>query len=333
MSLIFEDRENIPILDAATKHFNINVLPVLDKEFSQHENNTDILFHSVKAGKRLRPFFCQLAFTLAGGQESSAANYASAAMELIHCSSLLIDDELDSKGIRPDREMETVRNKFSPQEAMFTGACLELLYTYNLLVKASENLPIQRRGQILGIFSETYSEAVTRELEKWKHIENKDIVTKEHYWEHTHFSSGLFFGMCGRIGASLATEDEEKVKRLWEIGNLLGQILGSGDDVKDLKEDMLQGYYSLAVIDYSEKTNGEEGEKLRKSLASGLSEQEVDELYEKMVDKGSIEYSLSKLRHKMDLIKEHIDALPEGEDKKQVDDLTDFLALRMKLKE
>lgn len=332
MGSIFEDRENVPVLNAATSYFNTNVLPVLEKEFQDHENNTDILFHSVKAGKRLRPFYCYLAYKIAGGADDISAHHAAAAMELVHCSSLLIDDELDAKEKRPDREVATVRKKFSPQEAVFTGACLELLYTYNLLVKAGDNLQNARKNVLLRVFANTYSEAVTKELEKWKYIENKKIMTKEEYWRYTRSSSGLFFEMCGSIGTLLATGNEGKILQLSRIGHNLGLILGLGDDVKDLKEDMEQGYYSLAVLDYLEKQEGDARERLVAKLAGGLSKQDVDEIYGKMADAGSIKYTLDEMKRVMEHIREHIKDLPEGECKRYVNDLTDFLALRMKLR-
>jgi geranylgeranyl diphosphate synthase type I len=332
MEFIFEDRENIPILDTATVYFNRNVLPVLEKEFHEHENNAEILFHSVKAGKRLRPLYCYLAYKLAGGSDDASAHHAAAAMELIHCSSLLIDDELDAKNERPDRELATVRSRFTPQEAVFTGACLELLYSYNLLIKSGEGLHNGRKNKVLRAFAGTYSEALTKELEKWRHIENKDIMTKEEYMKYTSSSSGFFFEMCGKIGSLLATEDQKQVSELSKIGHDLGLILGLGDDVKDLKEDMEQGYYSLSVINYLEKLEGTQRENLRKKLHIGLTNTDVEEIYEKLVETGSIEYCLEEMRRKMELIKERVKTLPDGENKNHVDELADFLSSRMKLK-
>jgi geranylgeranyl pyrophosphate synthase len=331
MGLIFEDREKNPILDAATIHFNKNILPVLEKEFGAHPNNPDLLFHSVVAGKRLRPFFCHCAFEIAGGKKTDAINYAAAAMELIHCSSLLIDDELDAKEQRPDRKIETVRNKFTPQESVFMGACLELLYTYNLLVKSTEDLN-GRGPEVLNTFSQSYSEGVTKEIDKWKHIENKKILTREQYWnEHIHSSGGLFFRMSGRIGALLGTDDKQKIEKLSMIGYKLGQILQAGDDIKDLKPDMLQGYYSLAVIDYFESLEGVEEALFEKRLHGMLSYQDVDEIYEKMINAGSIQRTLDEIKKGGDEIKKMLDEFPESEAKRNVLGIIEFLSIRMKL--
>ena len=329
--MIFEDREKNPILDAATIHFNTNILPVLEKEFSAHPNNPDLLFHSVVAGKRLRPFFCHAAFVIAGGENKDAINHASAAMELIHCSSLLIDDELDAKESRPDRKVDTVRNKFTPQESVFMGACLELLYTYNLLIKSTEGLN-GRGPKVLDTFSQSYSEGVTKEIDKWKHIENKVILTRDQYWnEHIHSSGGLFFRMSGRIGALIATDDEQKIEKLARIGYKLGQILQAGDDIKDLKPDMLQGYYSLAVIDYYEGLEGIEKTAFEKRLKGRLSYQDVDEIYDKMIRAGSIQRTLDEIKKGGDEIKKMLDGFPDTEAKGNVLGIVDFLSIRMKL--
>ena len=333
MGFIFEDRDNFSILDEATKHFNLKILPVLEQEFSMHENNTDILFHSVKAGKRLRPYYCYLAHQLADGENEDSVNHAAAAMELIHCSSLLIDDELDAKELRPDRNVETVRTRFSPQESVFMGACLELLYTYNMLVKACKDLNNGRAQEVLLTFSQSYSEGVSKEIEKWKHIENKVILTKDDYWNrHIHSSGGLFFRMSGRIGALLATEDKDKVKNLSKIGYVLGQIHQAGDDVKDLKADMAQGYYSLSVIDYLDNLDFSQKAEFRNKLAGSLSEEQVEEIYDKMVESGSIDRTLSEMKIRGEGINKILDEFPDNEGKKNLDGLLDFLATRMRLK-
>ncbi len=332
MAVIREVAGRGEILDKARLHFDENVLPVLKGEFARYENNIELLMHSINSGKRLRPFYCIQSFRLAGGADEEAANYGAAAMELVHCGSLIIDDQLDKKEHRPDRNLDTVRMKFSTEESVFLGACLETLYSHHLLAKACKGLPREREEAVLETFVSTFSEGVTREINKWKCINSRRIPTRDEYWnEHIHSSGGLFFRMSGRMGALLATGDNACIEELSQIGYCFGQVLQAGDDIKDLKQDMAQGYYSLSVINYYETLDSPGKELFAERLKRGLQAEDVEDIYDKMVETGSIEAKLEEIRRRGDHIKMRAENFGDSEARTNLLELAGFLSSRMRL--
>ena len=86
-------------------------------EITRPQNLLDAMRHGVlNGGKRLRPFLVIESAALAGGN-AEAALYVGAALECLHCYSLVHDDlpAMDDDDLR--RGQPTVHRKFSPATA------------------------------------------------------------------------------------------------------------------------------------------------------------------------------------------------------------------------
>jgi len=170
------------------------------------------------------------------------------------------------------------------------------------------------------------------EIMKWKFINKREIPSRETYWNSLVRSSGaLFFQMACEAGAMAATADEKIIDKITIIGYKLGELLQAGDDLKDIKEDMRDGFYSLGVVNYYNSLEKTERDALEKKLKIGLSERELDSLYGKIMQSDSMEQTLKELKDKGDEIIELLNKFPDSEEKKKIVNMINYLRTRMKI--
>ncbi|MFH1224173.1 MAG: polyprenyl synthetase family protein [Candidatus Diapherotrites archaeon] len=330
---IREDRTIGGMVDASTEFFEGNVRQIIENEIETYVGAWPLkkaFLDSIEGGKRLRAFATYLFYRLADGKKENGAQIA-AAMELIHCASLVIDDELDKRNVRPDRNVPTMRGKYSPEEAMMVMA-LDVLFAENLVVKATEEFSLEKKNKIRDLFVRTVCDGGMGEILKWKYIQDRKIPTKKTYWQELVRSSGaLFFQMACEIGALTATDDKQKINKITLIGYKLGELLQAGDDIKDIKEDMRDGFYSLGVINYYESLSGANKAAFEKKLKQGFSEQELDSVYAEIIHSAAMEKTFHELRQKGKEILELLGGFNDSKEKKILVGIVEFLTDRMAL--
>lgn len=330
---IQEDRTIGSTVDLSTEFFDQRVRAIIESEFNNYVSAWPLkkaFLDSIEGGKRLRAFSTHLFYRLAGGSEENGKQMA-AAMELIHCASLVIDDELDKRNIRPDRNVPTIRGKYSSEEAMMVMA-LEVLFAEDLVVKASEKFEPNTRERIRTLFVQTVTDGGMGEILKWKYIRDRKIPSKKTYWQELVRSSGaLFFQMSCEIGALTATNDNRIIDKITLLGYKLGELLQAGDDIKDVKEDMRDGFYSLAIINYFELLNADVKQAFEKKLKQGFSEQELDKTYKDIVHSEAMNKTFGEIKQKGNEIIGLLDSFPYSEEKKFLVNVVTFLTDRMKL--
>ncbi len=329
----FEDKTIEKAVDLSVSTFENEIREIIDDEFEKYLAAWPLktaFYDSVEGGKRLRAFSTLVFYNLCGGSSNNVKKL-SAAMELIHCASLVLDDELDKRTVRPDRNLPTIRGKYSPEEAMLVVA-LNVLYSTDLLVEAIANFELEKRIKAREFFVRTVSEGGLGEILKWKFIQKRKIPSKNTYWKNLIQSSGaLFFQMSCGMGAIAATDNEKLINKVKLIGYRLGELLQGGDDLKDLKEDMRDGFYSLGVINYYDSLKGVDKKALRETLESGLSERNLDNIFKDIIYSKSMKKTLRELQEKGNEIISLLDTFEDSKDKRLMIKVINYLKNRMKI--
>ncbi|MBN2126793.1 MAG: polyprenyl synthetase family protein [Candidatus Diapherotrites archaeon] len=331
---ILEDKTIEQAVEISTDFFNKKVFESIKQEFDFYLNAWPLkkaLYDSIEGGKRLRAFSCLLFYKMCGGKNSDEIKNIVAGMELIHCASLVLDDELDKRDIRPDRKIPTIRGKYSPEEAMLVVA-LNVMYSFDLIFSNIIDFEPKKRDLIKELFVRTVSEGGMGEIEKWKFMNSRKIPSKKIYWKNLVRSSGaLFFQMACKIGALTATNDKKLIDKATVIGYNLGELLQAGDDLKDIKEDLRDGFYSLGVINYYESLNSKEKNKFKEKLKRKLTERDLDIIANEIVYSKSMKKTFDEIKEKGNQIIELLSVFEESEEKKFLIRIVNYLKNRMKV--
>ncbi len=183
------------------------------------------LDHAVNpGGARIRPTLC-LAVALACGDDDPAlADAAAAALELIHCASLVHDDLpcFDDADIR--RGKPTVHRAFSEPLAVLTGDALILL-AFDVLARAGQRNPL-RALTLSGILARC--SGMPGGICAGQGWESEPRIDLRAYHRA---KTGALFVAATRMGAVAAGHDPEA----WdELGARIGEAFQVADDLRDV---------------------------------------------------------------------------------------------------
>ncbi len=331
-ALIKEDTGIEKVIEHSVNGFDNQIKETIEEEFEKYLSGNSPLktamYDSVESGKHLRAFSTVLFYKLAGGKGDEFKKI-SAALELVHCASLIVDDEFDKRDTRPDRNSPSVRGKYSPEEA-FGVALLNVLYSTHLLFEGTDHLPIEKKKQVRDIFVKFVTDAGIGEIVKWKFTEKKEIPSKKTYWkEFIGPTAALFFELTGKISAMVATDNQATANKIGKLAYKMGELLQAGDDLKDLKDDIHDGFYSLAVINYYEFLKEPTKKEFKQKLKLRLSEKAVNDIYYDVVYSESIKQTADDIKKKGEEILESLKEFPPSQERELLINMTKYLKDRM----
>jgi geranylgeranyl diphosphate synthase type II len=175
-------------------------------------------------GARIRPRLTLAVAKACGDSHPLAANVAAAAIELLHCGSLVHDDMpcFDNADLR--RGKPSVHAAFGESIALLTGDALVVLAFETLalrLVLTPERLaPLTRI--VAGAVGAPHGIIAGQ---AWECEENRDIV------EYQRAKTGSLFAACTMAGAAAADHDPN----LWRaLGLKIGEAFQVADDIRDV---------------------------------------------------------------------------------------------------
>ncbi|HWU63401.1 MAG TPA: farnesyl diphosphate synthase [Ensifer sp.] len=189
----------------------------------------------LNGGKRLRPFLVLETASMFGGGQQAALRVA-AALECIHCYSLIHDDlpAMDDDDTR--RGQPTVHKAFDEATAILAGDAL-LTYAFDILADAATEISAEAKvaltlklarasglggmagGQMLDLQAETVSP------------DEDGIVTLQA------MKTGALIRFACEAGPILAGAAPDHVERLAEFGRKIGLAFQLADDLLDLTAD------------------------------------------------------------------------------------------------
>lgn len=233
---LFEHR-----LEAAAK----DVEGLLDQLLSPSARNDEItrperliraMRHGVlNGGKRMRPFFVIETARLFAGPSDAALRVA-AALECVHCYSLVHDDlpAMDNDDLR--RGQPTVHKAYDDATAILAGDAL-LTYAFDVIADTETNLPaaaklalISKLAQASGLGGMAGGQMLDLQAET-VHPDEQGIVTLQA------MKTGALIRFACEAGPVIAGASAEAVGNMREFGRTVGLAFQLADDLLDLTGD------------------------------------------------------------------------------------------------
>ena len=186
------------------------------------------LKHAVfPGGARIRPRLC-LAVAMACGDDCQPlSNASAAAIELMHCASLVHDDLPCFDNADTRRGQPSVHKAFGERIAVLTGDALIVL-AYQTL-SAQIHHQADRAGRLLMALSKAVG--LPGGIVAGQAWESESVVDLRQYQRA---KTGALFAAASAMGAASAGEDPLQ----WEaLGNWLGEAYQVADDIRDVAAD------------------------------------------------------------------------------------------------
>ena len=209
---------------------------VASDEIARPENLMAAMRHGVlNGGKRLRPFLVLESTALLGG-DHRAALQVGAALECLHCYSLVHDDlpAMDDDDLR--RGQPTVHKKFDEATAILAGDAL-LTMAFDLISSADYQLPPERKIALIGALARASGaggmvggQGLDLAAEK-QAPDEAGIVTLQA------MKTGALMRFGCEAGAIISGANAEEQARLRRYGEVIGLAFQLADDLLDITAD------------------------------------------------------------------------------------------------
>lgn len=287
-------------------------LPNLLVDIKPPELAAAVAYAIASKGKRIRPALVTLACEAVGGTAKEAC-FAAASIELIHSSSLVLDDVIDKSEKRRGRY--TIHTLWGNDMALLT---VQILAALSLKIAARDPRLIHAIADSLFYMGE--GEA----------MELVDFARdKKSYLELAFRKTGSLFSSAAEVGAVVGGGDESQIKSLTEFGNHIGIAFQIRDDILDcvskeedlgkpVKKDLFMGRPSIVLLD---------------AINSGISIERMmkcnnGELMHLVSD--SIDYAQKVAREEFELATGQIEKLDESIAKRKLNELGEYIISRSK---
>lgn len=208
-------------------------------EIARPERLMAAMRHGVlNGGKRLRPFLVMESAALFGA-DGEAASRVAAALECVHCYSLIHDDlpSMDDDDLR--RGQPTVHKAFDEATAILAGDAL-LTLAFDVLADEATALPAERRAALVlalaraaGAGGMVGGQTLDLEAERSRPDEAGIIRLQA-------MKTGALIRFACEAGAIIAGAAPQDRDRLAEFGSAVGLAFQLADDLLDLTADSSQ---------------------------------------------------------------------------------------------
>lgn len=287
-------------------------LPDLVLDIKPPELAAAVAYAIASKGKRIRPALVTLACEAVGGAAKDAC-FAAASIELIHSSSLVLDDVIDKSEKRRGRS--TIHTMWGNDIALLT---VQILAALSLKIAARDPRLIHAIADSLFYMGE--GEAM--ELVDFA----KD---KKTYTDLAFRKTGSLFGSAAEVGSVVGGGDEKQIESLRKFGNHIGIAFQIRDDILDcisreedlgkpVKKDLFMGRPSIVVIDAL--NNGISLERMMKCNNGELMHLVAE----------SIDYAKEAAREELELAKGNIESIDDGFAKRKLIELGEYIINRSK---
>jgi farnesyl diphosphate synthase len=204
----------------------------LDGEIARPEELMRAIRHGVLGGgKRLRPFLLLESAALFEADHVAALRVA-AALECVHCYSLIHDDlpAMDDDDLRRGRP--TVHRAFDEATAILAGDSL-LTYAFDIVADEATDLPAEARAKLVlllaraaGMGGMAGGQALDLQAER-RRPDEPGIVTMQA------MKTGALIRFACEAGAIIGAAGEAERERLAEFGQAVGLAFQLADDLLD----------------------------------------------------------------------------------------------------
>ncbi len=285
-------------------------LPELLNDVKPPELAAAVAYAIASKGKRIRPALVTLACEAMGGT-ANEASFAAASIELIHSSSLVLDDVIDKSEKRRGRF--TIHKLWGVDMALLT---VQILAALSLKIAAKDPRLIHAIADSLYYMGE--GEA----------MELVDFARdKKSYLELAFRKTGSLFGSAAEVGSLVGGGKKEQIENITKFGSHIGIAFQIRDDILDciskeedlgkpVKKDLFMGRPSIVVLD---------------ALNSGISLERMmkcnnGELMHLVAD--SIDYADEVAREELETAKGYIELLDDSFAKRRLIELGEYIINR-----
>ena len=291
-----------------------------------HDASVHIL---TSGGKRIRPQMALLAYLAAGGEEFEEVIPVASAVEMVHTATLVHDDINDHSLTR--RGKATVHSVWGRTFALLTG---DYLFTkvYELMAPYGAEMNV--------IMADACTRLVEGETLQ-AYAAKQGTINRETYKEIIALKTASLFEAAARMGAKLATGDEEIVNVLSEYAYNLGltfqivddilDVIGDPEDMgKPVGSDLIQGRGVLAV------TNGlaaKDGDRKGTAVADVAVKEKPDAIEQMMAnlrDSGALEIARMQAEETGQRARDALESLPPSAARDELLDLIDVVLYRQR---
>ncbi len=312
----------------------------IEKEISEvfdhnrsHPMWENMAYYPEAGGKRLRPFLTMITTGAFGEEESRAIPYA-VAIELVHNFTLVHDDIMDKDERR--RGKKTLYKKIGDARAINAGDGL-----FALAFKKLAETDVDEKD--LRVLLDELSTSIVRVAEGQEEdlsFQGTYEITEDEFIDMIEKKTGYLFRAATRGGAMIGGADEASIKAVGEYARKMGIAFQIQDDYldligdeeligKDVGSDIGEGKKTLMVIKSLSELPHENKERLIEILEKeSNTTEEVREAVDLFEKAGAVEYSKDLAEKYAREAKEHLEILSDGEYKKMLEELIEFMISR-----
>ena len=283
-----------------------------------------------RKGKQMRPMFVFLSANLCGGI-SDRTYRAASLIEIIHTASLVHDDVVDDA-------ME--RRGFFSINALWKNKIAVLVGDF-LLAKGLQLTTEFKDYDFLELISEStkaMSEGELLQIEKARKLDIEEDV----YFEIIRQKTATLIASCCSSGAASAGADDETIKKMWKLGELIGIAFQMKDDLFDYEAsntiigkpvgiDIKERKMTLPLIYALKKADAKKKKWITKVVKRyNEDNKKVKELIEYVKQSGGIEYTQKRMIEYRDEALQIINNFPESQSRESLTELVNYTINRNK---
>lgn len=208
----------------------------LSDEIVRPENLRSAMHYAVlNGGKRLRPFLVVESAALLGG-DMQAALRVGAALECVHCYSLVHDDlpAMDDDDLR--RGKPTVHIKFDEATAILAGDSL-LTYAFDIIAAPETTLPDTSKASLILALARAAGPGGMAGGQALDLAAEKQAPDEDGIIRLQAMKTGALIRFACEAGAIIAGSLAEDRRRLRAFGEKIGLAFQLADDILDLTSD------------------------------------------------------------------------------------------------
>ena len=281
--------------------------------------------HLQSGGKRLRALLTLGSAKLSGYELGERDINLAACVELIHAATLLHDDVIDESSLR--RGIKTTNSVWGNQSSILVGDYL-LSRCFEIMVDDGDL-------EVLKLLSSTSAKIAQGEVLQLQHKGEADLL-EDTYIDIINLKTAALFSAATKTGACLSGSNEKEKKALESYGKNLGLAFQIADDAldyyakeklfgKEIGKDFFEGKVTLPLIIVFQKGNDEERAFLSEIIKKEKrNEDDFSETLALIYKYKAIEASLKRAEYFVSVSYDSLGIFPDNEDKKILQNLTDF---------
>ncbi len=253
-------------------------------------------------------------------------------VETIQSFTLIHDDIMDDDDMR--RGVTSVHRAYDLETAILAG---DTLYSKAFSILLGNGAPTDRTVRAIEILASTCTEICEGQALDVD-FEDRDDVALEEYLTMVKQKTAMLYAASAGLAPVLLGADETVVEAMFSFGLDVGRAFQIRDDVLDLTvpsetlgkqrgSDLVENKKTLITVHARE--HGVDVDSLVEAeTVESVTEAEIDDAVARLREAGSIEYADETAHELVESGKQQLEALPDNEARRRLEDLADFLVER-----